>query len=144
MAEINYGQLEEITPRAVEELNSLIVQMSRDPRAIDEAYLVRVLAAPGTLIVARDGDRIVGCAQVSIQVLLSKVKGWVDEIVVDEGYRGHGIAGRLLQLSVDFARKAGCKHINLSSGDDRTSAHGLYEKSGFRPRNSVQYRRDLD
>jgi GNAT superfamily N-acetyltransferase len=143
MAELQYSRLEEVTARAVKDLNGLIVQMSRDPRPIDEPYLERVLAAPGALIVAKDGDQIVGCAQVSIETLLSKVKGWVDEIVVEEGYRGRGIAARLLDLSIDFARESGCKHLNLTSGDDRVSAHGLYEKSGFRPRNSVQYRLDL-
>jgi GNAT superfamily N-acetyltransferase len=143
MAELKYGQLQEVSPRAVEDINKLIFQMSRNPRELDEAYLARVLAAPGALIVARDGDRIIGCAQVSILTILSKVKAWVDEIVVDEGYRGQGVAGRLLHLSTDFARQAGCKHINLSSGDDRAAARGLYEKSGFSPRKSVQYRLDL-
>jgi GNAT superfamily N-acetyltransferase len=143
MAELEYGRLTEVSPQAVQDINALIKQMSRNPREADEAYLRRVVAAPGAVIVARDGDRIVGCAQVSFQTLVSKVKGWVDEIVVDEGYRGQGIAGRLLDMSIDLAREAGCKHLNLTSGDDRASAHGLYEKAGFRRRDSVQFRLDL-
>jgi len=141
---LKYGNLAEATPQAVAELNSLVAQMSRKPREMDLAYLKRVLEAPGTLIVVWDEGRIVGCAQVSIVVLISKLKGWIDEVVVDESYRGQGVAKRLMEMAIEYARRAGCRHVNMSSGSDRSSVHSIYEHMGFYQRDSTQFRLDFE
>jgi GNAT superfamily N-acetyltransferase len=141
---LKYGYLTEATPQAVVELNSLVAQMSRKPREMDLDYLRRVLDAPGTLVVVWDEGRIIGCAQVSIEMLISKIKGWIDEVVVDESYRGQGVAKRLMEMAIEYARRAGCGHVNLSSGSDRGSAHSVYEHLGFYQRDSAQYRLDFE
>jgi GNAT superfamily N-acetyltransferase len=141
--QLTYIRLTEPTTTAVDHINNLIKQMSRTPKLMDEAHLRRVLANPGSFLVAMDGDRIVGCGQLCVEVLPSKVKGWLEDVVVDSEYRGQGIAGKIIEMAVSEARNQGCKHINLTSGADRESAHGLYERMGFKQRTSVQFRLNL-
>lgn len=142
--DLEYGYLTEATEGAAEDLSALVRQMSRQPRPIDRQYLQRLVDSPGVLIVARDGDRIVGCAEVVIGILPSKVKGWLEDVVVDGEYRGYGIGKKLVSMSIEYAREAGCRHLNLTSGDDRGSAHGLYESQGFKRRAAGAYRLDLE
>jgi GNAT superfamily N-acetyltransferase len=141
---LEYSYLTEASAAAVDELNALVAQMSRKPREMDLTYLERILASPAKLIVARDGAKIIACAQVDILVLPSKIKGWVEDVVVDESYRGQGVAKRLMEMAIEYARKTGCKHLNLTSGEDRGSAQTFYQGLGFYRRQSAVYRLDLE
>ncbi|HEY2004269.1 MAG TPA: GNAT family N-acetyltransferase [Candidatus Saccharimonadia bacterium] len=142
--DLDYGYLTKASEQAAEDLSALVQQISRQPRAIDRQYLQRLVDSPSVLIVARDGDRIVGCAEVVIGILPSKVKGWLEDVVVDEHYRGRGIAKKLVSMAIDYAREAGCRHLNLTSGDDRGLAHGVYEAQGFKRRAAGVYRLELE
>jgi GNAT superfamily N-acetyltransferase len=143
MTQLSYRNLINVTPEAVRDINHLIRQMSRDPRQMDEPYLQRVIDNPGCLLAVWDGERIVAYAQLCVEVLTTKVKAWLEDVVVDEGYRGQGIAAQLLERAVQEAKAMGCKHINLTSGTDRASAHSLYERNGFVERDSRQFRLNL-
>jgi GNAT superfamily N-acetyltransferase len=132
-----------MTPAEVRSLNHLVAQMSRQPHVMSEEHYRRLVAFPGAVFVARDGERIVGLAQLVVNVLPSKIKGWAEDVVVDEDYRGKGIARKLLELVVAEARQAGCKHLNLTSGNDRAEAQALYAALGFKLRDSQLYRLDL-
>ncbi|MGO9482383.1 MAG: GNAT family N-acetyltransferase [Candidatus Kryptoniota bacterium] len=58
----------------------------------------------------------------------------VDEFVVDNKYRHHGVGTRLLQHLVVIAKEKGCRRIELDSAFQRKVAHKFYEKSGFENR----------
>lgn len=143
MEKIEYERLEGLTDQAVNDLNKLVAQLSRHPRAMEREHYQRLLDE-AALFVARDGERIVGCVEVVVDVVPSKVKGWLEELMVDDDYRGQGIARELVRMAVDYAREAGCVHLNLTSGDDRGVAHAVYEALGFYRRESAVYRLDLN
>ena len=52
-------------------------------------------------------------------------------LAVDPAERGAGIGESLVRACVDRARQAGCSAVRLSSQDDMTAAHRLYERLGF-------------
>lgn len=135
--------LHEATDGAVRDFNQILPQMSDHGKAMTYEYLQRLLAAPGALVVARDGERIVGCAYLAIEVIPTKVKGWIEDVVVDEAYRGHGLAKQMLQRLIGEARDAGCMHVNLTSRPGRDSAQHLYGALGFSLRNTNVWRAEL-
>lgn len=67
---------------------------------------------------------------------------YVDELVVDEGWRGRGIGTELLSRATDIAGKPGCGHIALDSASQRKDAHRFYEKLGFR-QDALLFGKDL-
>jgi GNAT superfamily N-acetyltransferase len=58
----------------------------------------------------------------------------LDEMVVHDADRGHGIGTRLLQSMIAFARERGCAQVELESAFHRTETHTFYESRGFRKR----------
>lgn len=51
---------------------------------------------------------------------------YVDDLVTAEGARSTGVGRRLLRHLEGRAREAGCLHLNLDSGTQRTDAHRFY------------------
>jgi GNAT superfamily N-acetyltransferase len=58
----------------------------------------------------------------------------IDELVVDEGWRGRGVGTELLERLIGRARQLGCGRIDLHSQFRRTEAHAFYERRGFERR----------
>jgi ribosomal protein S18 acetylase RimI-like enzyme len=67
----------------------------------------------------------------------------VDELVVDEQWRGRGIGTDLLERLSDCAREMGCRRIELDSALHRKEAHAFYESRGFE-RMSFLFTRPLE
>lgn len=85
---------------------------------------------------ACDETRVVGFASLQILTSLRTAGrfGHLDELVVDEAFRGRGIGGRLLEALTSAARSRGCIRIEFNSGLQRTDTHRFYESRGFERR----------
>jgi len=59
---------------------------------------------------------------------------------VDEAARGRGVGAALTREAVRLARAAGARTVDLTSRPSRTAANRLYERMGFRVRDSNVYR----
>lgn len=64
----------------------------------------------------------------------------IDEIVVDEGQEGKGIGKRLMQAAIDVGHKNGITRFDLTSRPDKVAANALYEKIGFKKRETNVWR----
>ena len=53
------------------------------------------------------------------------------KMTVKENYRGKGIANKLMDQCLDFAKQKNTKEIFLISNDSLTTARNLYDKYGF-------------
>ncbi|MGB2695252.1 MAG: GNAT family N-acetyltransferase [Dehalococcoidia bacterium] len=87
------------------------------------------------LLVVEVDDDIVGTAALVFVPNLShqgKPYAIVENIVVDQIYRGVGYGGLLVRHAMDAAREAGCYKLSLTSNKARTDAHRFYERLGFR------------
>lgn len=80
---------------------------------------------------AVEGDEIVGMAVADIEEDGDAPFGMVCDVLVKEGYRGHGAGGALLQTAIDWLRSKGVKDIYLESGKNNHAAHKFFEKRGF-------------
>jgi ribosomal protein S18 acetylase RimI-like enzyme len=141
--EIKYGRLNEVTDERVDELNGLMKQLTPNAQVLNNAYVQRILESQTELIVATDAGRIVGCVSVAVVYQPYGTKGWIEDFVVDERYRGRGVATELMRLAVAHARSEGCVTLNLTSSSRRESAIRLYEKLGFVRRDTNVYKLDL-
>jgi mycothiol synthase len=89
--------------------------------------------APEDLILAVDGDQIVGGA-----FLIDSDEVWVEKLAVRRDHRDRGIARALLQVAFQRAFDRGYTETALST-DSNTGALALYEKVGMRVRESYTH-----
>lgn len=68
-------------------------------------------------------------------IFLDRKELYIDDLCVDEGCRGSGIAAALYRHTREYAKESGCNVITLNvwCGNDR--ARHFYEKMGMTPRN---------
>ena len=84
------------------------------------------------LLVVRCDDVIVGTGSILIEDKIihnfGKV-GHIEDVVIDNKYRGQGLAKQLVEYLIRIGREAGCYKIILDASTDVSS---FYEKLGFR------------
>ncbi|WP_158657619.1 GNAT family N-acetyltransferase [Blastococcus saxobsidens] len=98
----------------------------------------RIDADPGhLLVVAADGDDVVGALQLSFVPGLSRggaLRGQLEGVRVRADRRGSGLGGGLLWWAVTECRRHGCALVQLTTDRSRAEAHRFYEGLGFRHR----------
>ena len=85
---------------------------------------------------ATDGSRVVGFGSLTMKNNLWQegYLGHIDELVVDNEYRGKGVGTLLLDQIIVLARQKGCRRVELDSASHRKQAHQFYEQHGFENR----------
>jgi GNAT superfamily N-acetyltransferase len=104
-----------------------------------------IVADPAvTLLLARDGETVVGTTTVIVYATPFWIKARLDEVVVDEAARGKGVGAALVNAALEVARKKGAQVVELQSGVQREAANRLYPRLGFKRRETNVYRIRLD
>ena len=80
-----------------------------------------------------DGRVVSTCYAVYIPNLTRGSRGicFIENVVTDEAYRNQGLASRLIDMAIAFAKEHHCYKVILQSGAARTEAHRFYEHKGF-------------
>ena len=79
-----------------------------------------------------NGGELIGWVHVSTSHLLeSDIRAEVNGLIVAEGQRSAGAGAKLLQAAEEWARRRGCKGMNVRSNVIRERAHKFYEAHGF-------------
>jgi ribosomal protein S18 acetylase RimI-like enzyme len=89
-------------------------------------------------------DRILGSLTLAWFRIPTGVRAWIEDVVVDEAARGHGVGDLLNRAALDRARELGAKTVDLTSRPSREAANRLYQRIGFIARDTNVYRFTLD
>ena len=107
----------------------------------DEAQLQELLRDENTPIFIGDEDgQVLGSCFCVLKdyrgssVLTDRLELYIDDLCVDETYRGKGVATALYGYVKDFAKSIGCSHISLNVWCGNVGAQRFYEKMGLTPR----------
>ena len=107
-------------------------------------HLAAMIASEGSdLLVARVDGSIVGVLTLSTYPSLTGTKAWIDDVIVDESARGHGVGEALNRAALDEARRRGIANVDLTSRPSREAANRLYRRLGFEQRITNVYRFEL-
>jgi GNAT superfamily N-acetyltransferase len=78
------------------------------------------------------GGQVVGWVQVfGRQLLVVDRHAELGGLVVDEGHRGRGVGGLLMEHAEGWARAQGCEALYVRSNVVREDAHRFYEGIGY-------------
>ena len=134
MAEL---ELRGVGPKDLGAIRGLMMQLrpGQDfPKGAFEERYQKMLSDPlvAYQAAALDGEMI---GFVSLRLGGNLVQGpgaIVDELIVDEKYRGRGVGRALLRWALERARREGCQWVQANSNHHRLEAHRFYQRQGFR------------
>ncbi|MYQ89928.1 GNAT family N-acetyltransferase [Streptomyces sp. SID4946] len=139
--DIRVEVVREPSQELVDAFGRLLPQLSSAAVPLDRAAIDRLVSCDtNTVLLARTPEAIVGTLVLVLLPLPSGRRGRIEDVVVDGAARGRGVAGLLIEEAVRLARKAGARTLDLTSRPDRASANRLYERIGFRTRESTVLR----
>ena len=141
---IEIVQIAQITDEVVSAFTRLIPQLSSIAVPPTRDELEKMVASNSTsLIAGRETEvkgAIVGVLSLVIYRIPSGVQAWIEDVVVDANARQRGIGEKLIRFALERAQKAGARYVDLTSRPARTDAIRLYQKLGFKQRETSVYR----
>jgi ribosomal protein S18 acetylase RimI-like enzyme len=148
MANVQIIEAAEVTPELVAAFERLIPQLSSSNPAPTETELAAICESEASVLliaVDRDADdQILGSLTLAWFRIPTGVRAWIEDVVVDEEARGHGVGELLNRAALDRARELGAKTVDLTSRPSREAANRLYQRIGFVARDTNVYRYDLE
>ena len=142
---MNIKELTEVTTELVDALSRLIRQLSRSAPAPTQEELEQIVHSDATrLLVAEVGGTIVGTLTLALFQIPTGIRAWIEDVVVDESARGRGVSEALNRTALDLAKAAGARTVDLTSRPSREAANRLYQRLGFKPRETNVYRYSLE
>jgi len=138
---VRIERAERVDDELVDAFERLIPQLSSSSPAPSAEHLRELVSSPDTvLFLARVDDRILGSLTLAFYRIPTGLKAWIEDVVVDGEARGHGVGAELNLAALVEARARGAKDVNLSSRPSREAANRLYERLGFKARDTNVYR----
>lgn len=128
--------IEEVTANTTgltEAINRFLHQLTGKEQPITESDLAALVASENShLFVAVDEQgRYAGMITVGIYRAPTGKKAWIEDVVVDETYRGQGVGKQLTRHAIAFARQQQVNLLSLTSNPARIAANQLYPNAGF-------------
>lgn len=137
------------SPEVLAGLNFLIPQLSSSAPPLTMEDLETLVAQDGVyLFVFRSKPEatdlgvapILGTLTLATFVIPTGRRGWVEDVVVDQGARGQGAGQALVEAALEQARVANLKTVDLTTRSHREAANRLYVRCGFEQRETNIYR----
>ena len=125
------------TPEDLDAVFSLLQQLwpnrQLNKELLGQAFLNSFDIEGHIIRLACNGNEVVGLCALSIRnnLYAQGLLANIDELVIDEKYRGKGIGKLMLDDVTLIASKNNCAFLELESAFHRVDAHRFYEKEGF-------------
>ena len=130
-----------VTPELLDAMQRLVPQLSSSAPPVTGAELADLVGSPATILfTARVGGQIVGALTLVVFRLPTGVRAWIEDVVVDDAARGHGVGAAINQAAIAEAQARGARTIDLTSRPSRDVANRLYQRLGFVARDTNVYR----
>ncbi len=144
MTEEQFRSLDESGRNALSvcaQLNALITQLSTSAPTITPATMKAFFNHCGVLVVALDAHgRIVGIGTLVFVYKMTDITARIEHVVVDKHFRGQHISPRIMAALIEASVAQQVRYTDLTTGPDRIEANGLYQKLGFKKRDTNYYR----
>jgi ribosomal protein S18 acetylase RimI-like enzyme len=128
----------------VQAMQKLIPQLSSSNAPPSLSELNDIIASESSvLFVARVENQIVGSLTLATFRIPTGIRAWIEDVVVDESARGHGVGEALNRAALNEAKRRGAITVELTSRPSREAANRLYLRMGFVVRETNVYRYTL-
>ena len=111
----------------------LAIQLTEGQKFPSEETFCAILESPNShLFVIYDNDgQPAGMLTIGIYQTVTGSKAWIEDVTVDEKYRGRGYGKKILEHAINFIHRSGIENVSLTSNSSRIAANNLYKTMGF-------------
>ena len=124
-----------------EAMQRFLDQLTTNPMTLTEEMFRQLLTSGNShlFFLLQDGQ-VAGMLTVGIYYSPTGGKAWIEDVVVDEAFRGQGLSKLLVSYAVGFVRSKGIPSLMLTSNPKRIAANKLYQAMGFGRKETNVYR----
>lgn len=141
MEDLIFIEAKEVRTEYIDGINNLLGQLTSSPKEMNETLLQAIVESDRThLFLAYIGNQIVGMATLAAYVIPTGTKAWVEDVVVDNNFRGNHIGKKLVNHVVEYTKKYSPCSLMLTSRPMRVAANKLYQSVGFEKRETNVYK----
>lgn len=141
MEDLIFIEAKEVRTEYIDGINNLLGQLTSSPKEMNEALLQAIVESDRThLFLAYIGNQMVGMATLAAYVIPTETKAWVEDVVVDNNFRGKHIGKKLVNHVVEYTKKYSPCSLMLTSRPMRVAANKLYQSVGFEKRETNVYK----
>ncbi len=134
-------EAKEVTDEMVEMWRKLMPQLSSSSPLPTRDQLDSIIHSQSVILfMAREDGKLVGSLSLAYFRVPTGMRGWIEDVVVDESMRGHGIGEALTRSALVKAQELGIRTVDLTSRPSREAANRLYQRVGFQLRTTNLYR----
>ena len=131
---MNISIIHKIDEGMQKEIDFLLHELSPSLGTIDRDRVNRLLEEGRLTLFAAEDDngRFTGMLTLTFCPTLTGDKYWIEDVIVHDEFRGHGICKDLVKAAVSHVKQSGQPYrIYLTSNPSRTAARNLYRSEGF-------------
>lgn len=107
-----------------------LVQQLDKTAEVNEQSLYRAILE-GKMVTEYADGKLVGMGWAFPRQTMLRRQAVVEDMIVDETYRGKGLGKKIMLALIDWARQSGIEVLELTTGHHRVAAGKLYESVGF-------------
>lgn len=127
-----------------EAMQRFLNQLTTKPMTLTENACRELFASPNShLFFILKDNRIAGMLTVGIYYSPTGGKAWIEDVVIDESFRGQGLSKMLVAHAIDFVKSKQIPLLMLTSNPKRIAANKLYQAMGFERKETNVYRMNL-
>ena len=124
-----------------EAMQRFLDQLTTNPMTLTEEMFRQLLASPNShLFFLMKDEQTAGMLTVGIYHSPTGGKAWIEDVVVDETFRGQGLSKLLVAHAIEFTKSQGIPLLMLTSNPKRIAANKLYQAMGFGRKETNVYR----
>ena len=124
-----------------EAMQRFLDQLTTNPMTLTEEMFRQLLASENShLFFLMKDEQIAGMLTVGIYYSPTGGKAWIEDVVVDETFRGQGLSKLLVAHAIEFTQSQGIPSLMLTSNPKRIAANKLYQAMGFTHKETNVYR----
>ena len=134
-------EIKTYSPEYHEAMQRFLNQLTTSPMVLTESMFHQLLASENShLFFIMKDEQIVGMLTVGIYYSPTGGKAWIEDVVVDETFRGQGLSKQLVAHAIEFVKSKQIPLLMLTSNPKRIAANKLYQAMGFERKETNVYR----
>lgn len=127
-----------------EAMQRFLDQLTTNPMTLTEDMCRQLFESENShLFFLVKDEQIAGMLTVGIYHSPTGGKAWIEDVVVDESFRGQGLSKLLVAHAIEFTKFMGIPSLMLTSNPKRIAANKLYQAMGFERKETNVYRMKL-
>ena len=134
-------EIKTYSPEYHEAMQRFLNQLTTSPMVLTESMFHQLLASENShLFFIMKDEQIAGMLTVGIYYSPTGGKAWIEDVVVDETFRGQGLSKLLVAHAIEFVKSKQIPLLMLTSNPKRVAANKLYQAMGFERKETNVYR----